>query len=59
MYKRQALDRLGVAERVAWTLRYVEGEPLGTVAELCECSLATAKRRIRAAQDHLREVIDG
>jgi RNA polymerase sigma-70 factor (ECF subfamily) len=47
------LDRLPVAERVAWTLRYVEGEQVEVLAGLCGCSLATAKRRIAAAQAKL------
>ena len=47
------LDRLPVADRVAWTLRHVEGEQLEAVAELCGCSLATVKRRIAAAQSTL------
>ncbi len=45
------LDELPTAQRVAWTLRYVEGEQLEEVARLCHCSLATAKRRITAAQE--------
>jgi RNA polymerase sigma-70 factor (ECF subfamily) len=44
------LDQLPPAQRIAWTLRYVEGEQLEDVARLCECSLATAKRRITTAQ---------
>jgi RNA polymerase sigma-70 factor (ECF subfamily) len=48
-----ALDRLPVAERVAWALRHVEGEQLEDVARLCGCSLATAKRRIAAAHEKL------
>jgi RNA polymerase sigma-70 factor, ECF subfamily len=48
------LDALPVAERLAWTLRHVEGEPLERVAELCNCSLATAKRRIAAVQKRLQ-----
>ena len=44
------LDRMAVKERVAWTLRYMEEESLEDVARLCDCSLATAKRRISAAQ---------
>jgi RNA polymerase sigma-70 factor (ECF subfamily) len=36
--------------RVAWVLRVVEGRPIAEVAELCGCSEATAKRRVRAAQ---------
>jgi RNA polymerase sigma-70 factor (ECF subfamily) len=35
--------------RIAWMLRRVEGLPLAEVATLCACSLATAKRRIAAA----------
>lgn len=49
------LDEVPAAQRVAWTLRYIEGEPLEDVARLCECSLATAKRRIAAAQAIVEE----
>lgn len=53
-----ALDRAAARDRVAWVLRYVEGESLEAVAELCECSLATVKRRIQKAhqlvQEHVR-----
>lgn len=52
----RVLDALPVAPRLAWTLRYVEGESLEDVAALCECSLATAKRRIAAAQQAIQEV---
>ena len=52
------LDRVLVtipsAHRVAWTLRYVEGHSLPEVAALCGCSLATAKRRISAADKTIR-----
>ncbi|HEY8088311.1 MAG TPA: RNA polymerase sigma factor [Polyangiaceae bacterium] len=48
-----ALDRvlgtLPANQRIAWMLRYVEGEQLEDVAQACGCSLATAKRRIAAA----------
>ncbi len=40
-------------DRIAWTLRYVENHRLEAVAELTECSLATAKRRILRAQRFL------
>lgn len=43
------LDGLPAPDRIAWTLRFVEGEKLADVARLCGCSLATAKRRIDAA----------
>ena len=45
------LDRQSIEERLAWTLRYVQGEKLAVVAELMGCSLATAKRRIASAQE--------
>jgi RNA polymerase sigma-70 factor, ECF subfamily len=48
------LARQPTNDRVAWMLRYVEGEPLDEVARLCGCSLATAKRRIAAAALHLQ-----
>jgi RNA polymerase sigma-70 factor (ECF subfamily) len=41
--------RLPAEQRLAWMLRYVEGEELEAVARLSGCSLATAKRRIAAA----------
>jgi RNA polymerase sigma-70 factor (ECF subfamily) len=48
-----ALDRvlggLPAPQRIAWMLRYVEGEELQAVADACGCSLATVKRRIAAA----------
>ncbi len=53
----RVLDRLPVSDRIAWTLRYVQGESLGEVAELCGCSLATAKRRIAAAQEAILEAL--
>jgi RNA polymerase sigma-70 factor, ECF subfamily len=54
----RVLERLPVAERIAWTLRYLEGEQLETVAEQCRCSLATAKRRIAAAQGAIEREFD-
>ena len=45
----EVLDELPVEQRLAWTLRHIEGEPLEHVARLCGCSLATAKRRISEA----------
>jgi RNA polymerase sigma-70 factor (ECF subfamily) len=40
-------------DRIAWTLRYIEGQQLEEVAGICGCSLATAKRRISAAQERI------
>lgn len=50
----KALDRMPVAERVAWILRNIEGEQLDGVAKLAGCSLATAKRRLLAAHKVLQ-----
>lgn len=44
------LDALPVEDRVAFTLRVLDGMPLASVALACECSLATAKRRISRAE---------
>jgi RNA polymerase sigma-70 factor (ECF subfamily) len=51
----RVLDALPANHRVAWSLRYIEGEPLENVASLCGCSLATAKRRIAAAARVIQE----
>lgn len=53
----RALDELPAAQRVAWLLRHVEGERLDEVAVLSGCSLATAKRRVAAAEAWLEEVL--
>jgi RNA polymerase sigma-70 factor (ECF subfamily) len=53
-----ALDRIPTRERLAWILRYLVDEPLDTVAEICGCSIATAKRRIGAADRHVGPLLD-
>jgi RNA polymerase sigma-70 factor (ECF subfamily) len=50
------LDALDAAERVAWSLRYLEGETMERVAELCGCSLSTAKRRVAGAERALEKL---
>lgn len=54
----QHLNALPDALRLAWMLRHVEGESLPEVARACGCSLATAKRRISAADHKLRAKLD-
>jgi RNA polymerase sigma-70 factor (ECF subfamily) len=44
------LKQLPVAHRLAWTLRYVEGEKLDDVAAVMGKSLATTKRYLQAAE---------
>ena len=53
------LDRISPDQRIAWSLRYLHDETVEKVAELIGCSLATAKRRIAAAQKSIdRELSD-
>lgn len=52
----EVLETLPTDQRLAWSLRYLEGEPLDAVAAACECSLSTAKRRIGAAKTVIDEV---
>jgi RNA polymerase sigma-70 factor (ECF subfamily) len=56
MYR--VLDTVRPEDRLAWLLRHVEQERLEEVALACGCSLATAKRRIAAAQEVLRGVLE-
>jgi len=49
------LRTLSADDRIAWTLRYIEGHELEAVANLTRCSLATVKRRILRAQQFLDE----
>lgn len=51
----RVLDGLSVADRLAFTLHHIEGEKLETVAKLCACSCATAKRRIARAHSAIEE----
>jgi RNA polymerase sigma-70 factor (ECF subfamily) len=53
----RTLEQLPIEQRLAWVLRHLEGERLEDVARACGCSLATAKRRIGAAQRVLEEVL--
>lgn len=45
-----ALDSLPATDRVAYTLRHIEGETMERIALLCRCSLSTAKRRVANAE---------
>lgn len=44
------LNRLEPEDRVAFALRVIDDLPLADVAEACQCSLATVKRRIARAE---------
>ncbi len=49
------LRTLPTDERIAWTLRNIDGHELEAVASMTRCSLATVKRRISRAQHFLDE----
>jgi RNA polymerase sigma-70 factor (ECF subfamily) len=51
------LRELGSEFRLAWMLRVVEGCELTEVAALCNCSLATAKRRIVGAHERITQYV--
>jgi RNA polymerase sigma-70 factor (ECF subfamily) len=46
----RTLDGLGADERLAFSLRYLEALPLQSIADALGLSLATAKRRLHAAE---------
>jgi RNA polymerase sigma-70 factor, ECF subfamily len=54
----RVLDGLPAADRVAWVLRNVQGEPLHRLPELCACSLSTAQRRLARAQAAIEKELD-
>jgi RNA polymerase sigma-70 factor (ECF subfamily) len=51
------LRELPARQRIAWMLRYVEGEPLEQVAAACRCSLATVKRWIVLADTRVQQYV--
>lgn len=48
------LARLPVEQKLAWTLRYVEGHKLREVAEMGGWSMSSAKRYIKAADEQIQ-----
>jgi RNA polymerase sigma-70 factor (ECF subfamily) len=46
----ELLERLPADERLAFALRFIEGLELNQVAEMCDVSLATIKRRLAKAE---------
>lgn len=49
----RALDRIPRDERLAWVLKFVEGETLESIADLLGCSVSTAQRRLRSAESKM------
>lgn len=46
----RVLDQMPTDERLAFTLRFIHNEELTLVADACDCSLATVKRRLARAE---------
>jgi RNA polymerase sigma-70 factor, ECF subfamily len=55
----EVLRAMPADQRVAWTLRRVEGWMLSEIAKTLGASLATVKRRVAAADEYLREYVEG
>jgi RNA polymerase sigma-70 factor (ECF subfamily) len=54
---KQVIERLPAKERIVFLLHFVEGRPLAEVAELCDYSLATAKRRLNSANRRFNALV--
>ena len=54
IYRR--LELMARDERLAWVLRFVEGETLEGIAELLGCSVSTVQRRLRTAEARMGEI---
>lgn len=52
-----ALDKLPTNERMVFVLRYIDGMEVTEVAELCQISLATVKRRSKAAWERFLRLV--
>lgn len=52
----EIIQKLGVEERVAFTLRYIDQRELTEVASLMDVSLATAKRRIKKGRERFEKL---
>ena len=51
----RVLDNMPTEDRLAFGLHVIEGETMESVAKLCGCSFATAKRRVSRAQRRIEE----
>jgi RNA polymerase sigma-70 factor (ECF subfamily) len=51
------VERMPPAQRIAWTLRYVEQMTFEEVAEAMDTPLGTAKTRVRLADEHLARAL--
>lgn len=51
------LDRLGEDDRAVFTLRFLEGMNLNEIAEACDLSISTARRRVIRAESRFRRIL--
>lgn len=54
---KRVLDMMPAAERMVFLLHILEGRGLHEIAELCSCSLATAKRRLARAHRRFDKLV--
>jgi len=52
----RVLERMPVDERIVFALRFVDGMELGEIAEACELSLSTIKRRLGKAEQRFSRI---
>jgi RNA polymerase sigma-70 factor (ECF subfamily) len=52
----ELLDKLPLRERLPLTLKLLENADLERIAELCECSARTAKRRLKSARERFERL---
>lgn len=55
----ETLAKLPIEERIAFSLRYVEGMELTEIAWATETSLSTVKRRLKAADERFTKLASG
>lgn len=55
----RALDKMETSSRMAFVLRFVHGCELAEVAQACECSIATIKRRLARAEHRFSKLVEG
>lgn len=52
----RVLERMPVDERIVFALRFIDGMELGEIAETCEVSLSTIKRRLGKAEERFARI---
>jgi len=54
---RSVMARLDDEERTMFVLRFLEGMKLDEIAEACNLSISTARRRVLRAEERFREIV--